>query len=187
LIGCCVSELRWRSGALEVARLLRRTPLMVSQSSTLQGKLPFKEDRLTELSLVLVKPIFHRHLSLEVSFSLSRGWWRLCICKPRPLLLSRPRMATQERRISRDADPDRGYGATIMERFRRIGPPSFKGESNPDVAESWIRETEKIFRAIRCPEEDKVNLATFTLQDRADVWWTSALHTIFQNMVDIVL
>src|SRR5262249_32673930 len=38
----------------------------------------------------------------------------------------------------------------------------------------------------RCPEVDKVNLATFTLQDRVDVWWTSALHTIFQNRVDIV-
>src|SRR5262249_1780871 len=73
----------------------------------------------------------------------------------------------------------------MMERFRRMGPPSFKGESNPDVAESWIRETEKIFRAIRCPKEDKVNLAAFTLQDRADVWWTSSLRTVFQNRVDI--
>src|SRR5262249_17975645 len=79
----------------------------------------------------------------------------------------------------RVADLDRSYGATIMERFRRMWPPFFKGESDPDVAEIWIRETEKIFRAIRCPEEDKVNLATFTLQDRADVWWTSALRTIF--------
>src|SRR5262249_43815551 len=85
----------------------------------------------------------------------------------------------------RGVDPDRGYGATIMERFRRMGPPSFKGESNPNVAESWIHETEKIFRAIRCPEEDKVNLATFTLQDRADVWWTSSLRTVFWNTVDI--
>src|SRR5262249_14101456 len=85
----------------------------------------------------------------------------------------------------RVADPDRGNGASIMERFRRMGPPFFKGESNPDVAESWICETEKIFRAIRCPEEDKVILATFTLQDRADIWWTSALRTIFRNRVDI--
>src|SRR5262244_3941517 len=74
-----------------------------------------------------------------------------------------------------------------MEQFRRMGPPSFKGESNPDMAESWISETEKIFRAIRCPEEDKVNLATVTLQDRVDVWWTSALRTIFQNRVDIAV
>src|SRR5262249_36392540 len=73
----------------------------------------------------------------------------------------------------------------MMEQFRRMGPPSFKGESSPDVAESWIRETEKIFRAIRCSEEDKVTLATFTLQDRVDVWWTSSLRTVFQNMMDI--
>ena len=43
-------------------------------------------------------------------------------------------------------------------------PPSFKGESDPLLAESWMRETEKIFRAIRCPDEDKVTLATYMLQ-----------------------
>ena len=55
-------------------------------------------------------------------------------------------------------------GVTMMERFRRMAPPSFKGESQPLVAESWLRETEKIFRAIRCPEEDKTSLATYMLQ-----------------------
>jgi len=70
----------------------------------------------------------------------------------------------------RAAEPDRGHGVTVLERFRRMGPPSFKGESSPDVAEGWIRETEKIFRAIRCSDQEKVDLATFTLQDDADVW-----------------
>ena len=51
-----------------------------------------------------------------------------------------------------------------MERFKRMTPPSFKGESDPLMAESWLRETEKIFRAIRCPDEDKVTLATYMLQ-----------------------
>ena len=55
-------------------------------------------------------------------------------------------------------------GVTMMERFRRMAPPSFKGESQPLVAESWLRETEKIFRAIRCSEEDKTSLATYMLQ-----------------------
>ncbi|MQL86655.1 hypothetical protein Taro_019185 [Colocasia esculenta] len=40
-------------------------------------------------------------------------------------------------------------GRSIMERFKRMSPPSFKGESDPLLAESWLRETEKIFRAIR--------------------------------------
>ena len=51
-----------------------------------------------------------------------------------------------------------------MERFKRMLPPSFKGESDPLLAESWMREIEKIFRAIRCADEDKVTLATYMLQ-----------------------
>ncbi|MQL97437.1 hypothetical protein Taro_030127 [Colocasia esculenta] len=55
-------------------------------------------------------------------------------------------------------------GLSIMERIKRMAPPSFKGESQPLLAESWMREVEKIFRAIRCAEEDKVSLATYMLQ-----------------------
>ncbi|MQM13583.1 hypothetical protein Taro_046506 [Colocasia esculenta] len=36
-------------------------------------------------------------------------------------------------------------GPSIMERFKRMLPPSFKGESDPLLAESWMREIEKIF------------------------------------------
>ncbi|MQL84931.1 hypothetical protein Taro_017439 [Colocasia esculenta] len=63
-------------------------------------------------------------------------------------------------------------GPSIMERFKRMLPPSFKGESDPLLAESWMREIEKIFRAIRCADEDKDTLATYMLQDGAiDVAW----------------
>ncbi|MQL92922.1 hypothetical protein Taro_025559 [Colocasia esculenta] len=55
-------------------------------------------------------------------------------------------------------------GPSIIERFKRMPPPSFKGESQPLLAESWMREVEKIFRAIKCAEEDKVSLATYMLQ-----------------------
>ncbi|MQM05103.1 hypothetical protein Taro_037909, partial [Colocasia esculenta] len=63
-------------------------------------------------------------------------------------------------------------GPSIMERFKRMAPPSFKGESQPLLTESWMREIKKIFRAIRCAEEDKVSLATYMLQDGAiEVAW----------------
>ncbi|MQM07098.1 hypothetical protein Taro_039933 [Colocasia esculenta] len=55
-------------------------------------------------------------------------------------------------------------GPSIMERFKRMAPPSFKGESQPLLEKSWMREVEKIFHAIRCAEEDKVSLATYMLQ-----------------------
>ncbi|MQL82005.1 hypothetical protein Taro_014475 [Colocasia esculenta] len=70
-------------------------------------------------------------------------------------------------------------GVSMMERFRRMTPPFFKGESDPILAESWLRETEKIFRAIRCAEVERVTLATYMLQERADVWWSSVLRTQF--------
>ncbi|MQL72150.1 hypothetical protein Taro_004483 [Colocasia esculenta] len=44
-----------------------------------------------------------------------------------------------------------------------------------------MREIEKIFRAIRCADEDKVTLATYMLQERADVWWASLLRTWFED------
>ncbi|MQL72569.1 hypothetical protein Taro_004907 [Colocasia esculenta] len=72
-------------------------------------------------------------------------------------------------------------GPSILERFKRMLPPSFKGESDPLLAESWMREIEKIFRAIRCTEDDKVTLATYMLQERADVWWSSLLRTQFED------
>ena len=56
----------------------------------------------------------------------------------------------------------------MMERFRRMTPPFFKGESDPILAESWLRETEKIFRALRCAEEERVTLATYMLQVKID-------------------
>ncbi|MQL89085.1 hypothetical protein Taro_021659 [Colocasia esculenta] len=72
-------------------------------------------------------------------------------------------------------------GVPMMERFRRMTPPFFKGESDPILAESWLRETEKIFRALRCAEEERVSLATYMLQERADVWWSSILRTQFED------
>ncbi|MQM15511.1 hypothetical protein Taro_048457, partial [Colocasia esculenta] len=81
---------------------------------------------------------------------------------------------------AQQAQADHG-GPSIMERFKRMSPPSFKGESDPLRAESWMREIEKIFWAIRCVEDDKVTLATYMLQERADVWWSSLLRTRFED------
>ncbi|MQL84675.1 hypothetical protein Taro_017183 [Colocasia esculenta] len=70
-------------------------------------------------------------------------------------------------------------GVSMMETFRRMTPPFFKGESDPILAKSWLWETEKIFHAIRCAEEERVTLATYMLQECGDVWWSSVLRTQF--------
>ncbi|MQM09776.1 hypothetical protein Taro_042653 [Colocasia esculenta] len=78
-----------------------------------------------------------------------------------------------------------------LPRLTMVDPPSwngsrgclhpFKGESDPLLAESWMREIKKMFWAIRCAEDDKVTLATYMLQERADVWWSSILRTRFED------
>ena len=68
-----------------------------------------------------------------------------------------------------------------MEKFRRLDPPVFKGEGKPNKVEGWIREMEKIFRVIQCSEEDKVNLASYMLQDQADDWWQTTGRMVFQG------
>ncbi|MQM03636.1 hypothetical protein Taro_036428 [Colocasia esculenta] len=63
-------------------------------------------------------------------------------------------------------------GPSIMERFKKMAPPSFKGESQPLLAESWMREVEKIFWAIRYAEENK---------EIADVWWAFVLRIRYED------
>jgi len=52
----------------------------------------------------------------------------------------------------------------------------FKGraEDDPCMAEFWIEQTEKLLQHLRCSDEEKVNCATFMLEEEAGRWWQSA-------------
>ncbi|KAH7570632.1 hypothetical protein JRO89_XS05G0147800 [Xanthoceras sorbifolium] len=58
-------------------------------------------------------------------------------------------------------------GGTVitLEQFKKLGPPAFKGTSDPSVAEAWLKQIEKVFTTIGCPDEQKVTFATFMFQD----------------------
>ncbi|MQL94949.1 hypothetical protein Taro_027611 [Colocasia esculenta] len=58
---------------------------------------------------------------------------------------------------------------------------TLQAQLEAQAAQSWMREIENIFRAIRCAEDDKVTLATYMLQEGADVWWSSLLRTRFED------
>ncbi|MQL94887.1 hypothetical protein Taro_027551, partial [Colocasia esculenta] len=60
-------------------------------------------------------------------------------------------------------------GPSILERFKRMLPPSFKGERDPLLAESWMREIEKIFRAIRS-ETTYGGPRCYVLRSRMVLW-----------------
>ncbi|MQM00427.1 hypothetical protein Taro_033165 [Colocasia esculenta] len=48
-----------------------------------------------------------------------------------------------------------------VEKFLRLQPPTYSGGPNPDTAEHWVHEIERVFATMRCPVADKVVLAAY--------------------------
>ena len=69
--------------------------------------------------------------------------------------------------------------------FNRQDPPKFSGEVEPEKADMWIQETEKIFEVLQTPAAEKVGLATFQLKGDAEYWWRSARQIMTANQVVI--
>ena len=67
-----------------------------------------------------------------------------------------------------------GGGAVVyhgLDRFPRNNPPTFNGDYDPESAEAWLREIEKIFRVTKCQDQQKVLFTTHMLADEAEYWW----------------
>ncbi|XP_050943687.1 uncharacterized protein LOC127150314 [Cucumis melo] len=45
---------------------------------------------------------------------------------------------------------------------------------NPTKAQMWLTSIEKIFRYMKCPDDQKVQCAVFFLEDRGTAWWETA-------------
>ena len=54
--------------------------------------------------------------------------------------------------------------AQMMETAKRLGVQEFRGTTDPTAAEEWLREIERIFGVMECPEERKVSIAFFLLK-----------------------
>src|ERR1044072_1337507 len=57
--------------------------------------------------------------------------------------------------------------------FHRNNPPLFKGAHDPEGAQKWLKEIERIFRVIDCAEGLKVRYGTNMLAEEADDWWVA--------------
>ncbi|XP_039135698.1 uncharacterized protein LOC120273114 [Dioscorea cayenensis subsp. rotundata] len=68
-----------------------------------------------------------------------------------------------------------GGSRDLLAEFGRHTPPPFEGTTNLTMAESWIRQIERTFRAKQSPEEDKVRLASFMLRGSVALWFESEL------------
>jgi len=64
--------------------------------------------------------------------------------------------------------------------FWRHNPTRFEGDHDPDKADLWLHEVEKIFKVLRFTGETKLEYATFLLIGEADNWWSGA-KSIMQN------
>ena len=61
----------------------------------------------------------------------------------------------------------------MLETFLRNHPPTFKGRYDPDGAQTWLKEVERIFRVMQCTDDQKVRFGTHMLAEEADDWWVS--------------
>jgi len=53
----------------------------------------------------------------------------------------------------------------------RHNPPKFNGKVNPDGADQWVRDIERIFEATQYLEERKLSYAIYVLTEDAEFWW----------------
>ncbi|MQL79324.1 hypothetical protein Taro_011762 [Colocasia esculenta] len=71
-----------------------------------------------------------------------------------------------------------------VEKFLRLQPPTYSEGPNPDTAEHWVHEIERVFATMRCPTADKVVLAAYQLRGFALEWWRLKMHTTFAGRTE---
>ncbi|MQL68292.1 hypothetical protein Taro_000576 [Colocasia esculenta] len=71
-----------------------------------------------------------------------------------------------------------------VEKFLRLQPPTYLGGPNPDIAEHWVHEIERVFATMRCPAADKVVLAAYQLRGFALEWWRLKMQTTFAGRTE---
>ena len=62
--------------------------------------------------------------------------------------------------------------------FSACGAPDYHGARDPIASSRWLADVANAFRMSRCPEGDKVRLASYLLKDRARDWWEQIGHAI---------
>jgi len=72
-------------------------------------------------------------------------------------------------------------GVRLLETFLRNHPPTFKGRYDPNGAQKWLKEIERIFRVMQCSEVQKVRFGTHMLAEEADDWWVAELPILEQD------
>ncbi|XP_020206706.1 uncharacterized protein LOC109791769, partial [Cajanus cajan] len=69
------------------------------------------------------------------------------------------------------ARPTGSQESRDLAEFRKCNPPQFVGDADPEVADRWIRELEKIFTVLGCPLERRLAYVVYMLVGEAEHWW----------------
>ncbi|XP_021859213.2 uncharacterized protein [Spinacia oleracea] len=59
--------------------------------------------------------------------------------------------------------------------FKKVAaskPRTYDGKEDPASLENWLREFDKLFDAINCPEDLKINNVVYYLREEANLWWS---------------
>ncbi|XP_073149382.1 uncharacterized protein [Henckelia pumila] len=62
----------------------------------------------------------------------------------------------------------------IYKRFLELGPPEFKGETDPLIAEQWFQAMKTDFEFMQITDADRLRCATYMFCNDAHVWWNGA-------------
>ena len=81
------------------------------------------------------------------------------------------RLIEQRNNQNQPPPPQVPENATICEKFMKLHPKEFNGETDPMVAEEWIKSLECIFNYMRLGDADKVSCAVYMLKNDARIWW----------------
>ena len=75
--------------------------------------------------------------------------------------------------IATQADVARGQGgASNLQRFKALHPPTFTGGGDPMVADHWFHQIERILRAMEIiSDATRITLASFQLEGESQIWW----------------
>lgn len=59
-------------------------------------------------------------------------------------------------------------GVRTLETFLRNHPPTFKGRYDPDGAQTWLKEVERIFKVMQYTDIQMVRFGLHMLAEKAD-------------------
>uniref|UniRef100_A0A151UG44 Retrotransposon gag domain-containing protein n=1 Tax=Cajanus cajan TaxID=3821 RepID=A0A151UG44_CAJCA len=83
-----------------------------------------------------------------------------------------------ERAAASAARPTGSQESQDLAEFRKCHPPQFKGDADPEVADHWICELEKIFSVLGCSQERRLAYAVYMLVGEAEHWWRGTHHIL---------